>query len=109
MDNIHTSLKLITRDCWMASLDLKDAYYSVPVQPDSQTFLKFSYKGILFKFIVFPNGLCSCPRKFTKLFKPVLATLRLKPHIIIIYIDDLFLVGHSYEQCVHTVIETLYS
>jgi hypothetical protein len=58
---------------------------------------------------VFPNGLCSCPRKFTKLFKPVLATLRLKRHIIIIYIDDLFLVGHSYEQCVHTVIETLYS
>ena len=38
MDNIHTALKLITRDCWMASLDLKDAYYSVPIHPDSQKF-----------------------------------------------------------------------
>ena len=107
MDNIHTALKLITRDCWMASLDLKDAYYSVPIHPDSQKFLKFSYKGTLLKFTVFPNGLSSCPRNFTKLFKPVLATLCVKGHIIIIYIDDLFLVGHSYEQCVNTVIETL--
>ncbi len=67
MDNIYTALKLITKDCWMASLDLKDAYYSVPIHPESQNFLKFSYKGILFKFTAFPNGLSSCPRKFTKL------------------------------------------
>jgi hypothetical protein len=61
----------------------------------------------LFKFTAFPNGLSSCPRKFTKLFKPVLATLRVKGHILIIYIDDLLLVGHSYEKCVNTIIETL--
>ena len=38
MDNIHTALKLITQGCWMASLDLKDAYYSVPIHPASQNF-----------------------------------------------------------------------
>ena len=91
MDNIHTALKLITKDCWMASLDLKDAYYSVPIHPESQNFLKFSYKGVLFKFTTFPNGLSSCPRKFTKLLKPILATLRVNGHIIIVYIDDLLM------------------
>ena len=47
MDNIYTILKLITKDCWMASLDLKDAYYSVPIHPDYQKFLKFHYNGKL--------------------------------------------------------------
>ena len=31
----------------------------------------------------------------------------MKGHILIIYIDDLLLVGHSYEKCVNTIIETL--
>lgn len=90
----------------MASLDLKDAYYSVPIHTDSQKFLKFFYQGNFFKFTAFPNGLSSCPRKFTKLFKPILATLRLEGHIIICYIDDLFLLGKSYNECVSTIIDT---
>ena len=40
MDSIHMALKLITKDCWMASLDLKDAYYSVPIHPESQKIFK---------------------------------------------------------------------
>ena len=73
MDNIYTVLKLVSRDCWMSSLDLKDAYYIVPIHPESQSFLKCYYNGNLYKFQVFPNGLSSCPRRFTKLLKPVLA------------------------------------
>ncbi len=55
MDNIHTVLKLITKDCWLASLHLKDAYYRVPIHAESQKFLKFSYKGKLFPFTAFPT------------------------------------------------------
>ena len=54
MDNIHTVLKLLTKNCWMASLDLKDSYYSVPILPESQSFLKFYYNGKLYTFQVFP-------------------------------------------------------
>ena len=31
MDSLSTILKLVVKDCYMASLDLKDAYYSVPI------------------------------------------------------------------------------
>ena len=31
MDTIQTALKLMRPGCFMASVDLKDAYYSVPV------------------------------------------------------------------------------
>ena len=47
MESIQTVLKLVTPNCWMASLDLKDAYYSVKIRPDFQKCLKFSYKGTL--------------------------------------------------------------
>ena len=65
MDSIHTVLKLVTPNCWMASLDLKDAYYSVRIHPEFQKFLKFFYHGTLYKYTVFLNGLCICPKNFT--------------------------------------------
>ena len=107
MDNLHTVLKLVRKDCWMASIDLKDAYYSVKIDPSSQKFLKFCYKNQLYKFTAFPNGLSTCPRKFTKLLKPPLAWLRINGHIVIAYIDDLYLQGKSFEECMHTIIQTL--
>ena len=107
MDSIHTILKLITKDCWMASIDLKDAYYSVRIHPEHQRFLKFTYKGQLYKFTVFPNGLSSCPRRFTKIMKPLLAKIRLLLHIISGYLDDLYLQNNNYEGCVRAIIDTL--
>ena len=68
----------------MASLDLKDVYYSVPIHPDHTKFLKYFRKNQLYKFFVLPNGLCCGPRKFTKFMKPPIATLRLDGHIIAI-------------------------
>ena len=106
MDTVHTALDLITQNCWMASLDLKDAYYSVGVHPDFQKYLKFAYKSKLYKYTAYPNGLSSCPRNFTKLMKPVLCVLRTKGHIII-FVDDLLLIATSFKKCCETVIETI--
>ena len=106
MENIHTVSELVTKNCWMSSLDLKDAYYSVPIHATSQQFLKFRYKGIIYKFLVFPNGLSTCPRRFTKLLKPALATFRLNGHIIVCYIDDILIIGRTYEQCLQSLCES---
>ena len=51
----------------MASLDLKDAYYTVGVNPSHRKYLRFIWKNVLYQFTCLPNGLSSCPRKFTKL------------------------------------------
>ena len=52
------------------------------------------------------KSLFSCPRKFTKLLKPVLCVLR-TGHIIIIFIDNLLLIATSYEKCCATILETI--
>ena len=71
MDTIQTALKLIRPACHMASIDLKDAYYSVPVADEDRKLLKFQWGDRYFQFTCLPNGLACAPRLFTKLLKPV--------------------------------------
>ena len=56
MDSIDTVTHLITKDCWTASIDLKDAYYSVKVDERFQKCLKFWYGGKLIQCKAYPMG-----------------------------------------------------
>ena len=107
MDTLNTIIKLVEKDCFMASIDLKDAYYSVPIAKSDRKYLRFLWKGKLYQFTCLPNGLSCGPRKFTKLLKPALTELHLKGHISSGYIDDLYLQGKTYDDCVHNVIDTV--
>ena len=107
MDNIHTVSQLITQNCLMVSIDLKDAYYSVKIDSSFQKNLKFSYDSALYHFTVFPNGLSTCPRKFTKRLKSALAQFWANGCILVAFIDDLYLQGNSYEEFAQNAIQTL--
>ena len=106
MESIWSAIRLMTPNCFMASIDLKDAYYSVPIASEDQKYLKFEWDNTLYQFTCFPNGLACCPRKFTKLMKPVFAMLRQMGHQACPYIDDSFLTGSSYEDCAANVVDT---
>ena len=41
MDTLETAIRLMTPGCFMTSIDLKDAYYSVPMAVEHQKYLKF--------------------------------------------------------------------
>ena len=103
MDTLNTIIKLVEKDCFMASIDLKDAYYSVPIAKSHRKYLRFFWREQLYQFTCLPNGLSCGPRKFTKLLKPALTELHLKGHISSGYIDDLYLQGKTYDACVHVI------
>ena len=103
MDTLYTITKLIEKDCFMASIDLKDAYYSVPITREDRKYLRFLWQGTLFQFTCLPNGLSCTPRKFTKLLKPAFFDLHLRGHISSAYIDDMYLQGQTYKECVHVI------
>ncbi|XP_065056974.1 uncharacterized protein LOC135685096 [Rhopilema esculentum] len=106
METIQHVLTMITPSCWMASIDLKDAYYSVKIHPGYQKFLKFTFQNQLYAYTAYPNGLSSCPRQFTKLLKPPIATLRSQGHIVSNYIDDIYIQSNSYGSCVNSILST---
>ena len=106
MDTLNTKLGMLRKHCYVASIDLTDAYYSVPVATVDQKYLMFQIEGIRYKYVCLPNGLSPAPRIFTKLMKPVLSSLRKKGHQVMNYLDDFFLVGDTFEECKDAVIDT---
>ena len=99
METINSILTLVTPNCFMAKVDIKDAYYSIPVLPEHQKYLKFYFRGELYQFRCLPNGLCSGPRKFTKLLKPPLSYPRLQKVTVAGFIDDLITLGRIFTEC----------
>ncbi len=76
MDTLESAIKLMRPGCLMTSIDLLDAYYSVPIMPEHRKYLKFMWRGVLCQFTSLQMGLTSSLRLFTKILKPVFATLR---------------------------------
>ena len=103
MENIGTVKEMIRQDCFMASIDLTDAYHSVPIAKVHQKYLKISWKGQLYQYCSLAFGLSSAPRIFTKLLKPVLAKLRGDGFQSVAYLDDLYLQGKSRIECLKNV------
>ena len=75
MESLKQVVAMMKPGCFMASLDIRDAYYSVPIHKSHQKYLKFEFNGQLFQFTCMPNGLACAPRLFTKLLKPVYSSL----------------------------------
>ena len=91
----------------MANVDLRHAYYSVPIAKEHQNFLRFSWNNKIFQFTCLPNGLASAPRYFTKIMKPVYARLRNLGYTNVGYIDDSLLCGDIYYECKENIQKTV--
>ena len=53
VDTLQTVIKLIEKDCFISSIDLRDASYSVPIAREDRKFLQFISQGFSFLFYVF--------------------------------------------------------
>ena len=70
METLLSILCLIRPNDYMAKIDIKDAYYRIPILEQHQKLLKFIHKNCLYKFTALPNGYTEGPRKFTKALNP---------------------------------------
>ena len=107
MDTIMTCIGLMNKDCFMASIDLRDAYYSIPIARSDQKYLKFIWKDTLYEYTCLPMGLACAPRKFVKLLKPVFAFLHTRGLISSGYLDDTYIQGNTFISCQQNVTETI--
>ena len=107
MDSLNTAINLMSKNCYMASIDWKDAYYSFSIATSYRKFLCFEWRGQLYHFTCFPNGLSSAPRLFTKITKVLFSELRKAGHINTSYIDDCLLIANSIENCRENVKDTV--
>ena len=76
MEGIHMLKYLLRAGDWMAKIDLKDAYFMIPIAQKDRDFLKFQWKDQTYQFNCLPFRLSSAPWVFTKTIWPVVAALR---------------------------------
>ena len=95
MEGIHLLRDLMRPNDWLGKIDLKDAYFVVPIWENHKKYLRFLWKDSLLEFACLPFGLAVAPRVFTKIMKPVVALLRRTGIRLIIYLDDLLFMNSS--------------
>ena len=76
MEGLQVVKSLIQQGDFMMKLDLKDAYYALPIHHSHRKYLRFVYQDRTYEFQSLPFGLSSAPWAFTKTLKPTLAVLR---------------------------------
>ncbi|XP_029924002.1 uncharacterized protein LOC115371027 [Myripristis murdjan] len=84
---------------WFATIDLKDAYFQIPIWRGHWRFLRFGFASKIYEFQVLPFGISLAPRTFTRCMDVVLSPLRHKGIRILNYLDDWVVCVASEEQC----------
>ena len=98
METMKDLINMLKPGDYMAKIDLKDAYFSVPMSPNSKKCMRFQWKDVLYQFRVMAFGLGPAPRIFTKLLKPVIALLRRLGMRLMIFLDDLIFLNQDPEE-----------
>ena len=89
---------LLRENNLMVKIDLKDAYFSIPLHLETQKYVRFQWKGNLYQFLCLCFGLGSASRIFTKLLKIPISILQKINIWLIIYLDDILIMLRSLEE-----------
>ena len=95
MEGMKEAKKLIHPNCFLAKIDLSDAYLSIPVNTNFQKYLCFSYQGKTYKFQRMPFGLNIAPRIFTRIMKTALKPMREAGFNFVTYLDDILIIANT--------------
>ncbi|KAK2891979.1 hypothetical protein Q8A73_017644 [Channa argus] len=90
---------------WLSSVDLKDAYFHIPVAMQHRKFLRFSFLGVRYQYNCLPFGYSLAPRTFSKCLETALAPLRAAGMRVLFYLDDLLLLAPSREQALLQMVD----
>ena len=85
VESIRRSLK---KDHWTFSIDLKDAFFQVPVHPKSRKFLRFLFNEEVYQYRVLPFGMAPSPYVFTRVVVQVKELLQREGHQLFQFLDD---------------------
>ena len=98
METLKNVKDMLRQGDFMVKIDLKDAYFTLPLHPNSRKFVRFQWGRDIYQFLCLCFGLGPAPRLFTKLMKVPMALLRRLNIRLIVYLDDILIMGSSEEE-----------
>lgn len=81
-------------------VDLSNAFFSIPVHPESQFWFAFNFNGRGYTFTRLCQGYCESPTIYNEALRQNLESLVLSPGTALLqYVDDLMICIPTREQC----------
>ena len=84
---------------WAASIDLKDAYFHIPIAARDRKWLRFRWRDKAFQFCALPFGISLAPWLFTKVTGELGRAARSRGIRLRMYLDDWLVLSTSEEGC----------
>ena len=105
LPRIDAALDQLSGAGWFSCLDLNSGYWQVEVDEADRAKTAFVSRRGLFEFKTMPFGLCNAPATFERLMETVLAGLNWQ--ICLIYLDDIIVVGKTFDDMIRNLDEVL--
>lgn len=83
---------------WIASVDLKDAFFTISIRSNYQKPFKPVLQRITYEFNSMPNGYLDAMKVFTKVLKSSFSYLRKMKYLPVVYVDESYLQGETLLQ-----------
>ena len=103
METVSSVLLSVREGDFLASLDLKDAYFQIPVHPSSRKLLRFTSEGMVYQFRALCFGLSTAPQVFTRVFTAVSAWSHSHGIRLLWYLDDWLVLASSEREAKQAV------
>lgn len=100
MKSLELLRDILKQGDFICKLNLKDAYFGMPLAKELKKFVRFHWEGELYQFLCLCFVLSPAPYIFTKLLKIPIAFLWRIDTLIIIYLDNMFLMGRTADKCI---------
>ena len=98
METPRSIRESIRQGDWATSLDLKDAYFHIPIHRNFRKFLRFIWNDKVFQFRALPFGLSLAPWVFTKITRELAILARSRGIRLRMYLDDWLTLASSQPQ-----------
>ena len=95
MESPSSVLLAVRKGDFLASIDLKDAYFQIPVHPSSRRLLQFVSNGTVYQLKALCFGLSTAPQVFMRVFAAVSAWAHSRGVRLLRYLDDWLILASS--------------
>ena len=103
METVASVLLSVREGDFLASLDLKDAYFQIPIHRSSRKLLRFTSEGTVYQFQALCFGLSTAPQVFTRVFAVVSAWPHSHGIRLLRYLDDWLVLSSSKREAKQAV------
>ena len=90
-ENIDPVLEIVQPEDKLVTLDIKNGFFHIKVDPKFQTYLGFTYKDVHYVWCVLAFGLNHSPNYWDKVLRPLVQFLRQCGLKTVAYVDDFIL------------------